>query len=194
MRIEPLPDSALQVVGGVDASFSEDGIYVAAVVLDYHTMQIVELATAELSLTYPYLPGLLSFRESPAILVALGKLSRLPDVLLVDGHGLAHPRRFGLACHLGVLLDLPVIGCAKSKLIGECSPPGDTVGSTTELIFEAEMVGMAVRTRSNVKPVYVSVGHRVDLRSAVRITLACCRGYRLPEPTRQAHILARRKH
>lgn len=190
VRIEPYSDDDLRLVGGVDASFSKDTILAAVVVLDYPTMQPDEQATVELPLTFPYIPGLLSFREAPAVLAALGKLSGLPDVLLIDGHGLAHPRRFGLACHVGVLLDLPTIGCAKSVLMGKCFTLGDTAGSAAELIADGQVVGMAVRTRDNVKPIYVSVGHRVDLPCAVRIVLACAMGYRLPEPIRQAHLLA----
>jgi len=140
--------------------------------------------------TLPYVPGLLSFREAPAILGALSRLNSLPDVLLVDGHGLAHPRRFGLACHLGVLLDMPTIGCAKSILIGEVGPLNGSAGSITILRIEGEELGLAIRTRPGVKPVYVSVGHRADLDSATRILLASCRGYRIPEPIRYAHRLA----
>jgi deoxyribonuclease V len=175
----------------VDASFSKERVCGAAVVIDYRSGELVEQTMAELPLTYTYIPGLLSFREAPALLVALGELSQLPDLLLVDGHGLAHPRGFGLACHLGVLLDLPTIGCAKSPLVGEYSSLAEPVGSTSDLVEKGQIWGMAVRTRAGVKPVFVSVGHRVDLPSAVRHVLACTRGYKLPEPTRQADILAR---
>ena len=192
VRIEPLPEGALRLVAGVDASYSKGRIYAAVVVLDYQTGEPVEQGSSELPVTFPYLPGLLSFREAPAILAAMAELSKLPDVLLVDGHGLAHPRRFGLACHLGVVLDVPTLGCAKSSLVGEHGPLAEAVGSTAPLTEGAEVLGMAVRTRRNVKPVYVSVGHRIDLPSAVRVVLACVRGYRLPEPTRQAHLLAGR--
>ena len=190
VKVEPLPDEGLFSVGGADASFSNEQVLAAVVVIDYATGKLVERATAALPITYPYVPGLLSFREAPALLAALGELSRLPDLLMVDGHGLAHPRGFGLACHLGVLLDLPTIGCAKSPLVGEYSHLGETAGSTADLVEMGQVLGMAVRTRSGVKPVFVSVGHRVDLPSAVRFVLACTRGYKLPEPTRQAHILA----
>lgn len=190
VKIEPLSGERLGNVGGVDASFSKNRVYGAAVIIDYHTGELVERATAELPLTYPYVPGLLSFREAPVLLAALGKLSRLPDLIMVDGHGLAHPRGFGLACHLGVLLDLPAIGCAKSSLVGEYTSLPEPVGSTADLVEQGRVLGMAVRTRVGVKPVFVSVGHRVDLPSAVRHVLACTRGYKLPEPTRQADILA----
>ncbi len=147
----------------------------------------MEQAKAEEPINFPYIPGLLSFREVPAFLTALARLKTLPDVLIVDGHGLAHPRRFGLACHLGVLLDLPTIGCAKSVLVGEVGPLNTLVGSTVEMKVDDEVLGLAVRTRENVKPVYVSIGNQVDLPSAARIILTCGKGYRLPEPTRQAH-------
>ncbi len=191
VRIEPLSDEVLHWVGGVDASFSKDRIYAAVVVMEYGTGELFESATAELALTYPYVPGLLSFREAPAYLAALEKLSHLPDLLLVDGHGQAHPRGFGQACHLGVLLDLPTVGCAKSPLVGEYSFVAEPVGSTADLVEQGRVVGKVVRTRSGVKPIYVSVGHRIDLPSAVRLVLACTHGYKLPEPTRQADILAR---
>ena len=138
-------------------------------------------------LAFPYIPGLLSFREAPAILAALAQLERLPDVLIIDGHGIAHPRRFGIACHLGVLLDMPVIGCAKSILVGRVAQLGEAAGSTASLVDKDECVGMALRTRAGVKPVFVTVGNRVNLETAVCFVLSCGRGYRLPEPTRLAH-------
>jgi deoxyribonuclease V len=153
-------------------------------------MEPLEQAAAEMPLAFPYIPGLLSFREAPAILSALAQLSVLPDVLIVDGHGWAHPRRFGLACHLGVLLDLPTIGCAKSILTGQARALSETAGSTAELLDGSQVIGLALRTRPGVRPVYVSVGHRVDLASAARIIIDCGRGFQLPEPTRQAHRLA----
>lgn len=190
MRLQPLPDEGLRRVGGVDAGFTADKVYAAVVVLDYATLQPVEQATAAAPLTFPYIPGLLSFREAPGILAALARLNSLPDVLIVDGQGIAHPRRFGIACHLGVLLDLPAIGCAKSVLVGRVGSLGEAPGSTAEMAAGDEVLGIAVRTRRGVKPVYVSAGHRVDLAAAVRIVLSCTRGYRLPEPTRLAHRLA----
>jgi deoxyribonuclease V len=189
IRVQPLHDESIRTIGGVDASFDKQKIYAAAVVLDYHSLEKVEQASAEEPLIFPYIPGLLSFRETPAYLEALAQLNALPDVLMVDGHGVAHPRRFGIACHLGVLLDLPAIGCAKSILLGEADPLDESRGSTAEIKLDGEVLGLALRTRDNVKPVYVSVGHRVDLPSAARIALASGRGYRLPEPARQAHLL-----
>lgn len=190
VSVQPLPEKTISHVAGVDASFGEEVIHAAAVLVDYPTLEPIEQVTTQLPLTFPYVAGLLSFREAPAMLEALGQLPMPPDVLIVDGHGYAHPRRFGLACHLGVLLDIPSIGCAKSILVGEHAHLGEVVGSTTELIADGEVVGLALRTRLKVKPVFISIGHRVDLDSARQMVLACGRGYRLPEPARLAHILA----
>jgi len=190
--VQQLPVDKISHVAGVDASYGDERIFAAAIVLDYSTLEPIEKATAQLPLSFPYIPGLLSFREAPAVLEALGKLSTLPDVLFVDGHGVAHPRRFGMACHLWIMLNIPTIGCGKSILIGEHASLGETTGSTAELMADGECVGLVVRSRQHVKPVYVSVGHRVDLDSARRIVLSCTRGYRLPEPSRLAHQLAAR--
>jgi deoxyribonuclease V len=192
IRIQPLFDEDICTIGGVDASFGKQKIYAAAVVLDYHSLEKVDQASAERPLTFPYIPGLLSFRETPACLEALARLNALPDVLLVDGHGLAHPRRFGIACHLGILLDLPAIGCAKSILVGKAGSLDKLRGSTAEIKLDGEVLGLALRTRDDVKPVYISVGHQVDLPSAARIALVSGKGYRLPEPARQAHLFTQR--
>ena len=194
VRSESLPIQDVQSVAGVDVSYQDDRACAAVVVLQFPGLQPLEQATAELPLSFPYIPGLLSFREVPGILTALEHLGALPDVLIVDGHGLAHPRRFGLACHLGVLLDLPAIGCAKSILVGESGVLGNEVGSTSELILDGEVLGIALRTRREVKPVYVSIGHGVDLDSAVQTVLASGRGFRLPEPIRRAHALAKESY
>ena len=140
---------------------------------------------------FPYVPGLLSFRESPLVLGALERLVTTPDIILADGQGLAHPRRFGLACHLGLLTDTPTIGCAKSILRGrpEWTLPS-SAGSHVPLMDKGDVVGAAVRTRESVSPIYVSIGHKVSLESAVSWVLACCKGYRMPEPTRLAHLAA----
>jgi len=187
-----LPESGLRWVTGVDAAYSSGQIHAAAVTMDMEAMVVTEQAVASIPLRFPYIPGMLSFRETPAILQALARLQRRPDVLIVDGHGAAHPRRFGIACHLGVLLDLPTIGCAKSVLVGKAPPPALAAGSTSELRQGSELLGLALRTHAHLSPVYVSVGHRVDLPSAARVVLACSRGRRLPEPTRLAHLLAGR--
>ena len=191
VRGEPLPLPGIQRVAGVDVSFREDNVCAAAAVFQLSDLEPIEETTAQVPLSFPYIPGLLSFREAPGILAALEQLASLPEILIVDGHGLAHPRRFGLACHLGVLLDIPTIGCAKSILVGEARDLGKEVGSTAELISDKEVLGVALRTRREVKPVYVSIGHRVDLDSAVQIILACGKGYRLTEPIRRAHALAK---
>lgn len=192
IKIEPLPDDSIATVAGIDASFGNKNIYAAVTVLDYETLETIEQAKAQQPVNFPYVPGLLSFREAPALLSALARLKSLPDVLIVDGHGWAHPRRFGLACHLGVLLDLPTIGCAKALLVGKVGHLEAKAGSTAEIKADGEVLGLAVRTRKNVKPVYVSIGHKIDLLCAARIVLSCGRGYRLPEPTRQAHKMTQR--
>jgi deoxyribonuclease V len=150
----------------------------------------VDLAVARTPVTFPYIPGLLSFRELPVLLRALEQLHVVPDVFIVDGHGRAHPRRMGIACHLGVLLDLPAIGCAKSILCGTASLPANRAGAWSPLVDGTEQVGAALRTRDGTTPVYVSIGHRVSLDSAIEVVLKCCRRYRLPETTRYAHRAA----
>ena len=162
----------------------------AVVVLRYPEFNIVELKVAEDKITFPYIPGLLSFRESSLVLAACEKLCNTPDLILVDGQGIAHPRRFGLASHLGLFLDVPTIGCAKSILCGRHRPIGEEAGSQAELLDNGELIGAALRTKSGVKPIYVSVGHKIDLGSALHWVMKCCRGYRLPEPTRLAHLAA----
>ncbi len=162
----------------------------AVVVLSYPDLSPVEQSVTEVGLTFPYVPGLLSFREVPVLMEAFAALSGTPDLLLVDGQGLAHPRRFGLACHLGLLYDVPTIGCAKSRLCGEHGEVALARGSRVDLRDGAEVIGAVVRTREAVKPVYVSTGHRIGLEEAAEWVLRCCRGYRLPEPTRLAHQAA----
>jgi deoxyribonuclease V len=178
-------------VAGADAAFPKDGkSCVAAVVLwDLEDQVVVEEHVASRKLTFPYIPGLLSFREAPAVIAALRRLSRAPDVVMLDGQGLAHPRRFGLACHIGVICDLPTIGCAKSRLTGSFKEPGVRRGSHTSLVDGDQVIGTVLRTRTGVKPVYVSVGHRIDLRGAAKIVLSSAVRYRLPEPTRLADRL-----
>lgn len=179
-------------VGGVDISSADsDGVARGAiVVLSYPELGVVEIETAEDRLTFPYIPGLLSFRECPLILAACQKLRNTPDLVLVDGQGIAHPRRLGLASHLGLFLGLPTIGCAKSILCGRQKPLGEAVGSHAELIDDGEIIGAALRTKIGVGPIYVSVGHKIRLPSALHWVMECCLGYRLPEPTRLAHSAA----
>lgn len=178
-------------VAGLDAAFSRDQQFcIAGVVLwDLRETRIVEQCTADRRLTFPYIPGLLSFRELPACLAALRKLRHEPDLLMCDGQGLAHPRRFGIACHLGVIVDLPALGCAKSRLVGAHVEPAQSRGSRVPLLEGGEILGTVLRTQSGIKPVYVSIGHKIDLPTAERIVLDCALKYRLPEPTRQADRL-----
>ncbi len=179
-------------IAGVDISVNRArGVATGAVVvLNYPELRLVETQVVAGEVTFPYVPGLLSFREAPLTLAACEKLSLVPDLILVDGQGVAHPRRMGLASHLGLFLDTPTIGCAKSRLCGRHYVPGDQPGSYTELVDRDETIGVALRTKLRTKPVYVSIGHRVDLEAAIYWVLECCRGYRLPEPTRLAHLAA----
>lgn len=182
--------SPIQYVAGVDVGYDENNIARAAVaVLSFPTLEKVEVAIATRLATFPYIPGLLSFREVPAILDALEKLSITPDLLLCDGQGLAHPRRFGLACHLGVIANLPSIGVAKSLFIGEHDEVAPERGNWQPLIDQGETVGAVLRSRTGVKPIYVSIGHRISLRSAIDYVLRCAPKYRLPETTRIADSL-----
>ena len=180
-----------QLVAGVDISVRRNGTAKAAVViLTYPEMVPIEIKTIDGTLNFPYVPGLLTFREAPLVLAACEKLSFMPDIILVDGQGIAHPRRFGLASHLGILFDIPTIGCAKSRLCGEHEIPADKAGCYTELLDDGEVIGAVLRTKRGIKPIYVSIGHKCDLGMAVRIVLECCRGYRIPQPTRLAHLAA----
>lgn len=163
----------------------------AVVLLSYPDLDLVEQQAIEAPTEFPYVPGLLSFREIPALAQAFEQLERTPDLLLVDGQGRAHPRRFGLASHLGLLLDIPTIGVAKSRLIGEHAEPGQRRGASTPLTHDGERIGTVLRTRDNVKPLYVSVGHRISLESATDWTLRLCTHYRLPEPIRLADRLSK---
>ncbi len=179
-----------QSVAGVDVGLGEETAQAAVVVLTLPDLEIVERVRAERPLTFPYIPGLLTFREAPAILDALARLEREPDVLIFDGQGYAHPRRMGLATHVGVLLDHPTVGCAKSRLCGTHEDPGPRRGQYTWLRDSKEIIGAVVRTRTNVNPVFVSIGHRISLQHAVDLVLRCGGGYKLPEPTRWAHRVA----
>jgi deoxyribonuclease V len=179
-------------VAGVDISAPDStGIARAAVViLSYPELEVAEVKTAKDKLSFPYIPGLLSFREAPLILAACQKLSINPDLIMVDGQGIAHPRRFGIASHLGLLLDMPSIGCAKSRLCGTHSPVTAEVGDYTELMDNGEIIGVALCSKVNANPIYISIGHRIDLSTAIHWVMRCCRRYRLPEPSRLAHLAA----
>ncbi len=179
-------------IAGVDMSVSRarGEATAAVVVLDFPELEIVETKVVCGRLELPYIPGLLSFRESPLTLAACEGLTVTPDLVLVDGQGIAHPRRMGLASHLGLFLDTPTIGCAKSLLCGTHEEPGVEPGSYAEIVDRGEVIGVALRTKPGVKPLYISIGHKVDLQSAIYWVMQCCRGYRLPEPTRFAHLAA----
>ncbi|MCD6304215.1 MAG: deoxyribonuclease V [Planctomycetes bacterium] len=191
VRVEPLAGD-IRTVAGVDCAFLGGGaeIIAAAVLLDARSMAPLAAAHVRRPCTFPYVPGLLSFREAPAVIEAVESLPRRPDLLMCDGQGLAHPRGLGLACHVGLWVDLPTVGVAKSRLCGRHRVPGLRRGCRTRLrLAGGRVVGAVVRTRTAVRPLYVSVGHRVTLDEAVRWTLRCCRGVRLPEPTRRADRL-----
>ena len=189
----PAP-APLRLIAGLDVAYATDESRVAGAVtvLDADTLQVVETATALRPVDFPYVPGLLAFREIPALADALGKLTRLPDLLVCDGYGLAHPRRFGLACHLGVLTGLPTFGVAKTAFIGTYADPAIERGAHTDLIDGDEVVGRVLRTQSGIKPVFVSVGHRIGLDAATDLALRLAPAYRLPETTRQADQACRR--
>lgn len=180
-------------VAGVDVSVKAGRARAAIVVLGYPDLEPIEAVTAETDAVFPYVPGLLTFREGPVILAAWKKLKSRPDLLLFDGQGIAHPRGMGLATHMGLWLDLPSIGVAKSRLYGVHESPGPNRGDTADLLDEVDpelVIGAVLRTRTNVKPVFVSPGHRIDAARATGFTLACCTRYRLPETTRWAHRVA----
>jgi deoxyribonuclease V len=182
----------VRLIGGADVSYARRAVtmYAAVVVVEWPSLGVVEEVTARRPAEFPYTPGLLSFREMPALLAAFEKLRSKPDVIIYDGHGVAHPRGFGIASHLGVLFDVPTIGCAKKRLVGEHDAPGPEKGARVPLRLEGKTIGTVLRTRTNVKPVFVSVGHRIGLRSATKLVLETATRYRLPEPTRLAHVLS----
>jgi deoxyribonuclease V len=180
------------LVAGVDVGFEDDNRIsrAAAVVLTFPQLEPIESAVARRPVTFPYVPGLLAYREMPAVLEALMQLRSEPQMIVVDGHGRAHPRRFGIACHLGVVLELATIGCAKSILVGKARMPENEIGAWTPIMHKGEEIGVALRTRIGVSPVYVSIGNKVDLQTAREIVRRCTTKYRLPETTRWAHRVA----
>jgi deoxyribonuclease V len=190
VREEPLPEP-VKTVAGIDVSIRGNEAQAAVVVLQLPELSIIDRALWRGPVTFPYVPGLLSFREVPAILPALAQLTVRPDVLITDSQGRAHPRRFGLACHLGVLLDHSAAGVAKSLLVGRYQDLGLEKGALAPLLHRGEIVGAALRTRDSVQPVYVSAGHRITLDDAVRLALACTTRYKIPEPTRLAHVYSK---
>jgi deoxyribonuclease V len=190
VRFGPLKRK-VHTVAGADVAYDKktNRILAAFVVLSFPSLELLDRSVVEGQASFPYIPGLLSFREAPIVAQAYERLSKAPDLLICDGQGVAHPREFGLASHLGLLFGIPTIGCAKSRLCGEHRPVGPRVGNYASLKMDSKTIGAVLRTRERVKPVYVSVGHMVDLRGAIRMTLRCCAGYRIPEPTRRAHLL-----
>ena len=185
----------VKYVAGVDVGFEADGTIsrAAVAVLSFPDLQLQEQSIVRRATTFPYIPGFLSFREIPAVLDALQKINTIPDIILCDGQGLAHPRRFGIACHLGIILDIPTIGVAKSWLIGEYKEVSQKRGSWQPLIHKNETIGAVLRTRSNVKPLYISSGHRISLPTAIDYVLRCTPKYRLPETTRIADKFSKSK-
>jgi deoxyribonuclease V len=182
----------IKTIAGVDVGFEENNTVTRAAIamLDFETLELVESAIARRPTTFPYVPGLLSFREIPAVLQAMLELKSVPDLLLCDGQGIAHPRRFGIAAHLGLLVDIPAIGVAKSRLTGTHDDVPLEKGSFVPLMDKEEQIGVVLRTRTNVKPLYISPGHRVSIETAHKLVMKCVTRYRLPETTRYAHKLA----
>ena len=190
IRIEPLTKTPL-TIAGCDISFNkfEETVYAGIVVLNLETLEIIEEAGVVSTAPFPYIPGLLSFREIPSLLEAWAKLTTEPDVVMFDGHGIAHPRRIGIASHAGLFLNRPTFGCGKSVLVGKYDEPAPERGSWSPMTHYKDIIGAALRTKNKVNPVYVSPGHLIDLETAIDLTLRCDAGYRIPEPTRQAHNL-----
>ena len=186
----PLDLSSVRYVAGADVSTQGEGGYATVVVLSFPDLSVVEVRGFEAPLTFPYVPGLLAFREIPPLVGALEEVRSEVDAMIFDAQGIAHQRGLGLASHLGLFLDVPTVGCAKSRLVGVHEEPGVEKGSATDLVYRKQVVGKVVRTRTGVSPVYISVGNHIDLDSAVDLVLACCTRYRLPETTRQAHNAA----
>ncbi len=189
VREEPLPWDRLKLVAGVDVSFARGSStgFAGAVAMEYPSLQVVEKAGARGTFTMPYIPGLLSFRETPLIIKAMENLKNYPQVILVDGNGVAHPRGLGLASHLGIILDIPTVGCAKSRLLGHHLESGSQKGEWVPWYHQDRLLGAVVRSREGTKPIYVSVGHRVTLEDVLQLVLSCCPRYRIPEPIRAAH-------
>ncbi len=188
------PVRPIEYVAGADIAYhlTESRLFAAVVVLKVSDLSVVEERTISREVTFPYIPGLLSFREIPALLDTFRELRQPPDAVMLDGQGIAHPRRFGLACHLGLWLDLPCVGCAKSWLVGDHTHPGPSAGDTTPLTVNGETVGAVVRSATGAKPVYVSPGHKIDVASATALVCATLSGYRHPVPTRAGHMAANR--
>jgi deoxyribonuclease V len=184
----------ISTIAGADISYSkqDDMFFAAVILLAYPTMDVIEEVSLTEKAPFPYIPGLLSFREGPALLKAFEKLKSVPDCVIFDGQGIAHPRGIGLASHMGLFLDIPTIGCAKKRLAGVHNEVGVEVGDYADLMLDGRIMGAVVRTKKKVKPLYVSPGHKIGLRRAVDVVLSCCRGYRITEPVRRAHLAVNR--
>ena len=187
--IEPI-----KTIAGADVSYAKESklFFATVVLLAYPTMKIIEETSASENARFPYIPGLLTFREGPALLKAFQKLNHTPDAIVFDGQGIAHPRGIGLASHMGLILNIHAVGCAKTRLIGSYDQVGERVGDWTPLMSNNQLIGAVLRTKEKVKPVFVSQGYRIGLKRAVAVVLSCCTGYRLPEPIRLAHLAGRR--
>jgi deoxyribonuclease V len=192
--LSDIPDPPIKIIAGADISYARhtDLFFAAAILFSYPGMEIIEEVYATEKATFPYIPGLLTFREGPALLAAFAKLSRVPDLVIFDGQGVAHPRGIGLASHMGLFLNIPTIGCAKTRLVGSHGEVGEEAGNHVPLIYDNRIVGAVLRTKSRIKPVFVSLGHGISLQKAVDVTISCCRGYRIPEPVRRAHLAVNR--
>jgi len=191
VKITPL-EKIPEFIAAADAAFSEDRVFAVASLLSYPELALLEEAAVSAEADFPYVSGYLTFREGPSIIRAIRQLKRKPDVLLIDGQGISHPRRMGIAAHVGVLLDIPTIGCAKSRLVGKHEEPGVKKGCWSPLLYKRETVGAVLRTRDSVRPVFVSPGHRIDLKDSLKIVLACTGSFRIPEPLRRADFLSKK--
>jgi deoxyribonuclease V len=182
------PKSPIRYVAGADISWDPATKlgFSGVIVYDYPGLREVDRAWAKGRASFPYIPGLLSFREGPLLLAAFERLKVKPDLVFLDGHGLAHPRRFGIACHMGLLLDCPAIGCAKSRLLGEFKLPGQRPGTSQPLQDHGDVIGSVLRTKAHTQPIFISIGHQISLKEAVRWSMGCCDGFRIPKPTREA--------
>lgn len=194
VKICSFPPEKVRLIAGADLSFNKfsDTIYAGIVVMTFPVLEVVEEAHIIMESRFPYIPGLLSFREIPAIAEVWKKLKIRPDVVVLDGHGIAHPRRMGIASHFGLLADCPAIGCGKTVLTGQFNEPEKEKGAFSYMYHKEEIVGAALRTKTGVKPVFISVGNKITLEDALSIMIQCSKSYRIPEPTRQAHLLVNR--